>query len=249
MFRKNMKKAFTLVEMLIVVIIIGILMGALLPKLKGAQERARDTARKANLTTLSTALQMYFNDEGIYPTGNCLKDISPKIVPTYISDLPWDPQKGRIAYGTKDGGCSKWDYGYTSLYRKWWENGGAVLIANTEAEWTVGNFILPQATADDKIIAIFSGAHNVTKVGTTTAISSDDAIASLTVNNMHDAAVSSDNSKAIIWAADYAEKFTCSKTTLAPKVEEATMCNRVRTPSLTDGKANSNNSMVYVLFN
>jgi general secretion pathway protein G len=65
---KKMNKAFTLIEMMIVVIIIGILMGALLPKLKGAQERARDTARKANLSTVSTALQMYYNDNGNYPT-------------------------------------------------------------------------------------------------------------------------------------------------------------------------------------
>ena len=40
------KKAFTLVEMLIVVVIIGILAAALIPRLTGAQSKARDAARK-----------------------------------------------------------------------------------------------------------------------------------------------------------------------------------------------------------
>jgi general secretion pathway protein G len=103
-------KAFTLVEMLIVVIIIGILAAALLPKLKGAQQRARDTARKANLSQVSTALEMYFNDKGRYPNGSCLNDIEKELVPTYIGNLPRDPQKGRVVYGTRDNGCDPGEY-------------------------------------------------------------------------------------------------------------------------------------------
>ncbi|MBQ9554473.1 type II secretion system protein [bacterium] len=49
---KNYKKAFTLVEMLIVVVIIGILSSALLPRLQGAQSAARDAARKSDLSQL-----------------------------------------------------------------------------------------------------------------------------------------------------------------------------------------------------
>lgn len=62
----NMKKAFTLVEMLIVIVIIGILAAALIPRLTGVQSRARDVARKADISQLSTALTTYQLDNGTY---------------------------------------------------------------------------------------------------------------------------------------------------------------------------------------
>lgn len=62
----NMKKAFTLVEMLIVIVIIGILAAALIPRLTGVQSRARDVQRTANLREISTALSTYQLDNGSY---------------------------------------------------------------------------------------------------------------------------------------------------------------------------------------
>lgn len=62
----NMKKAFTLVEMLIVIVIIGILAAALIPRLTGVQSRARDVQRTANLREISTALSTYQLDNGNY---------------------------------------------------------------------------------------------------------------------------------------------------------------------------------------
>ena len=63
----HMKKAFTLVEMLIVIVIIGILAAALIPRLTGIQGRARDVARKGDLQQISTALATYNLDKGNYP--------------------------------------------------------------------------------------------------------------------------------------------------------------------------------------
>ncbi len=141
-----MKKAFTLVEMMIVIIIIGILMAALLPKLQWAQQRARDVARKANLSTLNTALLMYFNDKGIYPTWSCVSDISSDLVPSYLSSIPRDPQAARVTSWTKSGGCTWWVYAYSSLTKNWAKQWGAVVIANVEAFGKIWNYVLSWAT-------------------------------------------------------------------------------------------------------
>jgi len=66
---KNFTKAFTLIELLIVIVIIGILAVALIPRLTGLQARARDTARIADMRQMQTALELYKVENGRYP-GN-----------------------------------------------------------------------------------------------------------------------------------------------------------------------------------
>lgn len=61
------KHTFTLIEMLIVIVIIGILASALIPRLNDVQGRARDTRRKADLSSMVNALEIYFADYGSYP--------------------------------------------------------------------------------------------------------------------------------------------------------------------------------------
>ena len=60
-------KAFTLVEMLIVIVIIGILIAALLPRMQAAQGRARDVARKTALSQVQSAIVTYQGDHGEWP--------------------------------------------------------------------------------------------------------------------------------------------------------------------------------------
>lgn len=104
-------KAFTLIELLIVMAIIGILSGLILPNLQGMRARARDTRRKADLGAISKAVLMFNNNIGQYPahtTGaspyriqGCDNRSAPLAcawgsafndgVSTYMTILPLDP--------------------------------------------------------------------------------------------------------------------------------------------------------------
>ncbi len=61
-------KGFTLIELLVVIAIIAMIIGVSLPNFLGARERSRDAKKKAELTQLKTALRLYYNDYGHYPS-------------------------------------------------------------------------------------------------------------------------------------------------------------------------------------
>jgi len=63
---KKARKAFTLVELLVVIGIIALLIAILLPVLSRAQRQARSVACRANLKQLATAAIMYAQDHKVY---------------------------------------------------------------------------------------------------------------------------------------------------------------------------------------
>lgn len=64
------ERAFTLVEVLLVIVIIGILAGMLVTRLSGRSEQARITRAKADVQgSLSLALDLFEQDIGRYPTN------------------------------------------------------------------------------------------------------------------------------------------------------------------------------------
>lgn len=61
------RSGFTLIEIILVVVIIGILAGIAIPKLGGKSEMAMIGQAKANINSLSMAIQEYEMMNGAYP--------------------------------------------------------------------------------------------------------------------------------------------------------------------------------------
>lgn len=93
----NTSKAFTLIELLVVIAVIGILSSIVLASLTIARTKGEDASRISNVRAFKTALEMYANDNGGYPTSNGsvngdvpLNDavLVAKLVPQYIAAIP-----------------------------------------------------------------------------------------------------------------------------------------------------------------
>lgn len=81
-YQLNMKKGFTLIELVIVIAIIGILASIVLVGLGGFRANARDAKRIAEIGQMQNALELYFGKCGYYPgdataAGACVSAAPP----------------------------------------------------------------------------------------------------------------------------------------------------------------------------
>jgi prepilin-type N-terminal cleavage/methylation domain-containing protein len=78
---KNLKnKGFTLIEILVVVTIIGILASITLLGLGPARRSAQDARRVADLRSVQTVLEVYFNRNGRYPVCPALTTLEAQTI-------------------------------------------------------------------------------------------------------------------------------------------------------------------------
>jgi len=69
-------RGFTLIELLVVIAIIGLLATMAVVSFGGAQKKARDARRKADIRQISKALELYYDMYGAYPIGTAGSDRS-----------------------------------------------------------------------------------------------------------------------------------------------------------------------------
>ncbi len=111
------KKGFTLIELLVVIAIIGLLSTLAVIALGSAREKSRDAKRVADLKQVQTALELYYTENGEYPTAaqavtlgsgqyacldasgfaaSCAAD-------AYLGQVPADPGSSAYSYTSADG--------------------------------------------------------------------------------------------------------------------------------------------------
>ncbi len=100
----NKKKAFTLMELMVVIIILGLLASFVLPSLTGKSEEAKEKIVCIQMKSISQALKMYKIDNSTYPTtSEGLKILADK---NYFEDkkLPKDSWKQAYIYTADEDG-------------------------------------------------------------------------------------------------------------------------------------------------
>ena len=101
------QRAFTLIEVLVVVAILGILAAIVVPRIMDRPDEAKRVAAKADIATIVSQLKIYRLDNGNYPTteqglGALVQRPSTNPVPPnwkpYLDRLPKDPWHGDYLY-------------------------------------------------------------------------------------------------------------------------------------------------------
>ncbi len=91
-------RAFTLVELLIVVAILGILAAIAVPKFSNVGNEARTSATKASRATLRKQIEIYKNDESSFPS-----ELAALVAQGYLRKIPEEPFGGTWKYAAATG--------------------------------------------------------------------------------------------------------------------------------------------------
>lgn len=91
----HMHRAFTLVEILIVVVILGILAAIVIPQFTNASEEANASSTKSQLQTIRSQIELYrVKNQGVLPVTSGLLDWSLMISGKYLQQEPINPMTG-----------------------------------------------------------------------------------------------------------------------------------------------------------
>jgi len=98
MINKKCKKAFSLIELIVVITIIMVVSMIGIVSYQGANYKARDGKRMSDLEKIRVALEMYRQEYGYYPLS-----ASSSLVSDYLQSWPEDPKGGSYYYNRSIG--------------------------------------------------------------------------------------------------------------------------------------------------
>jgi general secretion pathway protein G len=103
--RRTSVRAFTLIELLLVLVILGILAAIVVPKFSGRTEQAKVTAAITQIASFATVLDAFEVDNGYYPKGKSgLMELvqQPRDAQNwhgpYLKEIPKDPWGNEYVY-------------------------------------------------------------------------------------------------------------------------------------------------------
>mgnify|MGYP001795331746 CR=1 FL=1 len=94
-------RAFTLVELLVVIAVIGLVIGSILPALGGARTTARQTLSLANTRSIAQTFELYTGAHSVYPfPGSVTGDVAG--VPDDVYSMKWYAPRGTAIVAISD---------------------------------------------------------------------------------------------------------------------------------------------------
>lgn len=104
------QRGFSLIELLIVLVVLGIIAAIAVANLLAALDKGKQKRTMMELRTISSAVETYHIDRGIYPIGNTIGVLEAAISPDYLKTMTTrDAWNNSLQYN--DGGTS--GQGYT----------------------------------------------------------------------------------------------------------------------------------------
>lgn len=107
-----------------------------------ANQRAKDVARKNDLSQIQTAIVTSQQDKWEWPGMNknatkwmSVWAISTELINAWMSQVPSDPDSKNSVSGLWEIKTTMWEYSYIVTKRNWYNNWWFVVMANTETEW------------------------------------------------------------------------------------------------------------------
>ena len=90
------QRGFATLEVILMVVIIGILATVAVPRFTDVTTKANTAKIQSDLTTIDTAIQMYYMDNGSYPATGAIPDT----LKAYLMDIPKPPTGSAYIEGT-----------------------------------------------------------------------------------------------------------------------------------------------------